>query len=1384
MDGKSLDNPKNVVIDYTYNDLYSAWIEETFQMHVPPTNKDKTTMEDCQTVPTTCYGQVSFDSSESATIMTTKSSPFIRLSSHTKPELITQLLRDQWNLRLPRIIISVTGGATTFELPPLLDKMIRQGLKKATMSSNAWIITCGTNTGVMKYVGDAIKDVQSHVTSPLIGIAPWSVLNNKSVLERLASGEELKGGMAHYGNPDKFPRPHCSLDRNHSHFILVDDGTVNQFGGEIGLRADIEQRLGQLLSQGHFGVDFPISNVIVVIQGGPNTVHTCAAAARNGIPIVAVDGSGKAADAIAYAHRLQHDMSAHMSSRDGLARLVHDELLWGYPNSDVHIFQVDFYGRHEVGLDVAILDAVFRWDRYREEHGLFKWLSASDFPPSDQLHERGHRIELKKGRILELALTWDRVDIAKIETSKYRIIKDFNNRILKDTMTQAKARMLKWALVNDKIDPAVAILGNDGCWGCEGISRSTNNVILNTSMSSSHESPTVKQSMLKSLSAVPLPPILNTDPLPSHCKPLLHDVMAAKYFSDLKFYYNSPLQLVREELTYHYNVDVDLDGVADLRTFCDLAQHASRIFQPRDPFNAWHLCPWFDVFFVRFLLSKGYMISKVPRQQQMPLQQPTEDVNDALCETLHLIWVHHKLDDGWTYAESWNATEQQSPLLCAYRDQGNGTPYLNENIRMEMCDSAQRFLETLTIKLRIAIWQPTTLEELYIRPTMTNSMKQDILIKHIYHLFPDGLYWESHIRQMLSSCIGPQAKLPNIYELDPHLLLAILPKPCHFSCVAMGSDCEHARSGHLLLAQQPKPEALAQFEWLLEKIFTDIKDVLNFIDTKSSKLAEHLLCCDSISGGLVKVSKLAFLAGDESVLSSKAFLRVLTTLWYGKIDPTNRLFKIFLATVFPPYLIVPGKYKSQTRLHDTSRQHSKPISGWDMLKYRFPLRIDSTPFNPNSNDTRNPSVSSFEDVFAEIIHDSSSSSALFLAQGKNIHKSISRTAFEPESPYKILLRRIFRFYRAPVVGFTLDTLSYIALLIIYSYSALLPTVRWGEILKEDNTWVPILTLVWMITLIVEEVRQVLQQGIPKWWSQLWNRWDAATYILYIIAIGYRFSSDATNLGRARYIYSVVAVMLWLRLARSYAVNQDLGPKLIMIQLMIKDIRVFIGLMALVYFGYSIALYSVLEPYQNPNRHSLPEMLFIPYFQIYGELFLDDMREKTACPNIDFTDCGGHPGWFAAPLLAVYMLIANIVLVNLLIAMMSSTYEKVQSQALELWAYQNLDALNEVNETWFFPAPFHIIHNIYLVLSWLYKKLRLVMSKSNAVGPGEAPLCDRSTLMRIQKKNDEIENVTAHLIEKFWESSRQENQHAQLMESIKQTKTQVESIQRTLHDRVS
>merc|ERR1719235_482898 len=182
-------------------------------------------------------------------------------------------------------------------------------------------------------------------------------------------------------------------------------------------------------------------------------------------------------------------------------------------------------------------------------------------------------------------------------------------------------------------------------------------------------------------------------------------------------------------------------------------------------------------------------------------------------------------------------------------------------------------------------------------------------------------------------------------------------------------------------------------------------------------------------------------------------------------------------------------------------------------------------------------------------------------------------------------------------------------------------------------------------------------------------------------------------------------MLWTRLARHYAVNRDLGPKLIMIQLMVKDIIVFLGLMVLVFAGYSVALYSILQENSEWREHTFTEMVFMPYFPIYGELFLEEMREQTNCTNPEFTDCSGDPGWFAAPLLAGYIMVANILLVNLLIAMMSSTYEAVESRALELWAYQNLDALVEARNSWILPAPFNVVRNLYLVCRWCVRKSR-------------------------------------------------------------------------------
>lgn len=76
----------------------------------------------------------------------------MRLAHDTRPEPIVQLLCREWNLGLPKLLITVHGGRSNFELQPSLKKVLRKGLLKAAKTTGAWIFTGGTNTGIFLFM--------------------------------------------------------------------------------------------------------------------------------------------------------------------------------------------------------------------------------------------------------------------------------------------------------------------------------------------------------------------------------------------------------------------------------------------------------------------------------------------------------------------------------------------------------------------------------------------------------------------------------------------------------------------------------------------------------------------------------------------------------------------------------------------------------------------------------------------------------------------------------------------------------------------------------------------------------------------------------------------------------------------------------------------------------------------------------------------------------------------------------------------------------------------------------------------------------------------------------------------------------------------------------
>ena len=78
--------------------------------------------------------------------------------------LVKKLLVGAWKLHMPSVLISITGGAAKdFKISEELKQHLNLGLVQAVQPTSAWVITGGTEAGVMKLTGRALREVDAVV---------------------------------------------------------------------------------------------------------------------------------------------------------------------------------------------------------------------------------------------------------------------------------------------------------------------------------------------------------------------------------------------------------------------------------------------------------------------------------------------------------------------------------------------------------------------------------------------------------------------------------------------------------------------------------------------------------------------------------------------------------------------------------------------------------------------------------------------------------------------------------------------------------------------------------------------------------------------------------------------------------------------------------------------------------------------------------------------------------------------------------------------------------------------------------------------------------------------------------------------------------------------
>ncbi|XP_023931927.1 transient receptor potential cation channel subfamily M member 3-like [Lingula anatina] len=381
-----------------------------------------------QLLPTDAFGTLEFQGGPHPT-----KAQYVRMSHETQPEVLLHLLTKHWGLELPKLLISVHGGIVNFDLQPKLKRVFRKGLLKAANTTGAWIVTGGTNTGVTRHVGEGIgeQSLKTRNNIVTIGIAPWGIVHNRQELigkDVVRPYHAIAPSHSHY----------AVLNQYHSYFFLVDNGTVGKYGAEIQLRKKLEKviSLQKITSAGGIVKGHGVPLVSLILEGGTNTIRTVLDCVTDDppIPVVICDGSGRAADILAFTHKYANEdgtmpeavksqliltiEKTFQYNKEESEKLYMELMLAVNKKELITVFRM---GEGEnTDIDLAILTA------------LLKGQNAS---APDQL---------------SLALTWNRVDIAKKHIFVYG--REWPEGALEHAMMDA--------LTNDRVDFVKLLLQN------------------------------------------------------------------------------------------------------------------------------------------------------------------------------------------------------------------------------------------------------------------------------------------------------------------------------------------------------------------------------------------------------------------------------------------------------------------------------------------------------------------------------------------------------------------------------------------------------------------------------------------------------------------------------------------------------------------------------------------------------------------------------------------------------------------------------------------------------------------------------------------------------------------------------------------------------------
>ena len=476
---------------------------------------------------------------------------------------------------------------------------------------------------------------------------------------------------------------------------------------------------------------------------------------------------------------------------------------------------------------------------------------------------------------------------------------------------------------------------------------------------------------------------------------------------------------------------------------------------------------------------------------------------------------------------------------------------------------------------------------------------------------------------------------------------------------------------------------------------------------------------------------LAVNAEHKQLVAHPCSQNLLSVLWMGGLKTrSSTAWKVILGILIPPFALWGLEYLTQEelrlqpqteqeleeqRLLELSQDSDDILPGIAYYEEgvnigtsnRFGRFPDSVRHRPKAS-IENAESASPDEPLVKFEPKEQHVQAQSPLPGRSRYSLIADIEMDSGKPLP-LKTRFDEFYNAPVTKFWLHTMGYLVFVGCFAYTILTRSDEYSA------QWPEIYITAYALTLSLDKVREFytidaigIGSRLEIYLHDIWNIFDAVAIMLFTIGIPLRWVPATFEFGRAFFIVSMIFFLI--HVFDILQANQDLATYITILHNMLKRMISFLVILGIVVACYGVIMQATRFPFRTPEWDILKDIFVEPYFNLYGEVYHEyidtrmcDSKSKTS------TDPYSPPcwccGWLGPVAQTVYLIVANILMLNLLIAVFNNVFEKVNKISKILTKYQRYRMIVDYQLLPALPPPFIIICHIYAVSKTLIRKCR-------------------------------------------------------------------------------